>query len=160
MCNPVRILLVTIRTDGKTARRSSSYRTPDSMPTAGSPSAAERVADCRAHVFEGGVIELTDVHVEGGLRDGVQSVAVDDGWSIEAHSAVVDRDFRCQTSGRGRDLRDRDEGADVEHLAAGEDENRASLATNLGQPHLPSIHSSPQASASAQDSSTFSGRAR
>src|SRR5690606_27936378 len=70
---------------------------------------------------------------------------------------VVHFNLCGETACGGRDLGDGHQRTNVEHLGASEDEHRAPLAADLGQPHLTPVHSSAQFSASVQNSSTFSG---
>lgn len=123
-------------------------------------SAAEGVGQRRAHPLERVLVHLTHACREHRLRDRVQAVAVDDRLALESDPHVVELDLRREAPGRRRDFGDRDERSKVDDLVAGEHEDRATLATDLGQPDLAAVHASCQASARAQKSSTFSGDLR
>lgn len=120
-------------------------------------SAADAVAHRCAHPGQCVLVDLTDVSREHHLGNGVQAVAVDDRLVFESDPDVVELDLRCEASRRGGDLGDGDQRSDVDDLVASEDQDRAALASDRGQPDVPAVHSSPQVSASVQKSSTFSG---
>ncbi len=46
---------------------------------------------------------------ERGLGNGVEAVAVDDGFAFETHLGVIELDFDGETACRGRDLDDGDQ---------------------------------------------------
>src|SRR5680860_492424 len=92
------------------------------------------------------------------LRDGVQAVAVDHGGLV--YTCVgVDRDFDGQATSLGGDLGHGHVGTDIEHLVAGDDQDRAWFAADVGEPDLAASHGWPQASASSQSASSCSGSA-
>src|SRR5680860_1218416 len=92
------------------------------------------------------------------LRHGVQAVAVDHGGLVYTGVRVY-RDFDGQATSLGGDLGHGHVGTDIEHLVAGDDQDRAWFAANFGEPDLAASHGWPQASASSQSASSCSGSA-
>jgi hypothetical protein len=70
----------------------------------------------------------------------METIAVDDRWSVQAKLALIEANLGGETSYRRRDLGHGDELAHVQHLRARQHQNGPLLATYLRQPDLASRH--------------------
>jgi hypothetical protein len=96
------------------------------------------------------VVDVTHVGRERGLSDRMKPIAVRDRFVFEADREMVESDLCCKAARRSTDFRNCHEGSHIKHFCPREHQNGPSFAAHLGQPHLASIHSAPEVSASAR----------
>src|SRR3990172_915805 len=99
-------------------------------------SAAEGVAERRTHTLHRRFADGAGVRSQRRLGDRVKSVAVDNGWPVEASLLDIELDLCGDVANRGGDLSDGHESARIDDLWPSQHENRPPLAADLGEPDL------------------------